>query len=138
MQILFSDAIERASSADEGGSGYQWCVYSCDTAHVPVQCLFWPDSLDAVLVISGVWLQNLFSDAIERASSGDEGGSGYQWYVYSYQAGYLLRRATFMLEKLGTIHLAPGLCKQLNSHSCSNTLAAWKRLQRCYREGVCW
>lgn len=68
-----------------------------------------------------VCLQNLFSDAIERASSGDEGGSGYQWYVYSYQAGYLLRRATFMLEKLGTIHPSSCLCKQLTTHSFSPT-----------------
>jgi len=89
-------------------------------------------------LISGVYLQNLFSDAIERASSGDEGGSGYQWYVYSYQAGFLLRRAAFMLEKLGTIHSSQGLCKQLTSRSSSNTLVAWKHLQCRYREGFCW
>ena len=46
-------------------------------------------------------LQTLFDAAIERASQGEEGGCGYQWYVYSYQAGYLMRRGAFILEKLG-------------------------------------
>lgn len=50
-------------------------------------------------------LQTLFDAAIERGSHGEEGGCGYQWYVYSYQAGYLMRRGAFILEKLGW-HLA--------------------------------
>ena len=53
------------------------------------------------LVKRNVMLQSLFTEAIERASAGEEGACGYQWYVYSCQAGYLLRRAAFMLEKLG-------------------------------------
>ncbi|CAL5220033.1 g1979 [Coccomyxa viridis] len=53
--------------------------------------------------------KSLFTEAIERASAGEEGACGYQWYVYSYQAGYLLRRAAFMLEKLGT---QPGASEQ--------------------------
>jgi hypothetical protein len=56
-----------------------------------------------------VLLQRLFDAAIERASHGEEGGCGHQWYVYSYQAGYLLRRGAFILEKLGG-HLAIIFC----------------------------
>ena len=54
-------------------------------------------------------MQSLFQQAIEQASHGLGGGSGYQWYVYSYQAGYLLRRAAFMLERLCEFSTAHGL-----------------------------
>ncbi len=66
-------------------------------------------------------LQSLFTDAIERASAGEEGGCGFQWYVYSYQAGYLLRRAAFMLDKAGaglwSVLTAP-MCEAYPSCSC--------------------
>ena len=45
-------------------------------------------------------VQSLFKQAIERASQDVEDACGYQWYVYSYQAGYLLRRVAFILERL--------------------------------------
>ena len=45
-------------------------------------------------------MQSLFQQAIERASQGSGDNCGYQWYVYSYQAGFLLRRAAFILERL--------------------------------------
>ena len=51
---------------------------------------------------SRVLLQSLFKEAIERASAGEGSICGYQWYVYSCQAGYLLRRAAFLLENIGT------------------------------------
>ena len=52
-------------------------------------------------------MQSLFQQAIERASQGSGDGSGYQWYVYSYQAGYLLRRAAFILERLSELSTPP-------------------------------
>ena len=61
--------------------------------------------LEAASNYSLMPLQTLFDAAIEWASQREECGCGYQWYVYSYQAGYLLRRAAFILEKLGK-HLA--------------------------------
>lgn len=61
--------------------------------------------LEAASNYSLMPLQTLFDSAIEWASQREECGCGYQWYVYSYQAGYLLRRAAFILERLGE-HLA--------------------------------
>ena len=51
--------------------------------------------------------QSLFQQAIEQALQGSGDGCGYQWYVYSYQAGYLLRRAAFILERLSECSTPP-------------------------------
>lgn len=52
-------------------------------------------------------MQSLFQQAIARASQGLGDGCGYQWYVYSYQAGYLLRRAGLILERLSEFSTPP-------------------------------